>query len=175
LFGQIETLNYGGIETMFQLPQQRRKNSNGFGNRAGMHSGISRYMTIHRSSSSQARTHVLEQKLSETPDPYESKLPDQITVKLKAGELAFYNNNILHRGVYDSTKERMTLHGSIGTKAAGKQRARNVLQHGVGEWAGKWNLEGEKGEWVGRAKAMRDRLVSLGNESGDVGYFAEDE
>jgi hypothetical protein len=108
-------------------------------------------------------------------DPYESTLPYQITVKLKAGEMAFYNNNILHRGVYDSTKERMTLHGSIGTKAAGKQRARNVLQHGVGEWAGKWNLEGEKGEWVGRAKAMRDRLVSLGNESGDVGYFAEDE
>ena len=106
---------------------------------------------------------------------YEPMLPDQITIKLKAGEVAFYNNNILHRGVYDSTKERMTLHGSIGTKAAGQQRARNVLQHGVGEWAGRWNLEGEDGEWVERARKMRDRLVALGHESGNVGFFAEKE
>jgi hypothetical protein len=108
-------------------------------------------------------------------DPYESYLPGQITVKLKAGEVAFYNNNILHRGVYDENKERMTLHGSIGTRAAGKERARNVLQHGVGEWAEKWDLEGEQGEWVGRAKGMRERLVELGRGSGDVGFFAEDE
>lgn len=107
--------------------------------------------------------------------PYEPYLPGQITVKLRAGEVAFYNNNILHRGVYDPNKERMTLHGSIGSKRAGSERARNVLQHGVGEWAGQWNLEGEEGEWVQRAKGMRDALVSLGKESGDVGYFAEGE
>jgi hypothetical protein len=108
-------------------------------------------------------------------DPYESNLPNQMTVELKAGEVAFYNNNILHRGVYDSSKERMTLHGSIGTKAAGKERARNVLQHGVGEWAKDWSLKGDEGEWVERAKSMRERLVELGKESGDVGFFSKDE
>lgn len=109
-------------------------------------------------------------------EPYKSELPGQITVKLKAGEVAFYNNNILHRGVYDPSKERMTLHGSIGSKNAGAQRARNVLQHGVGEWAAKWDLEGQEGEeWVGRARGMRERLVRLGKESGDVGFYAEGE
>jgi hypothetical protein len=97
-------------------------------------------------------------------------------VNLKAGEVAFYNNNILHRGVYSCEKERMTLHGSIGTKAAGTQRARNVLQHGVGEWAKEWDLSQCRGEeWVERAKGMRERLVELGRESGDVGFFSKDE
>lgn len=81
-----------------------------------------------------------------TADPYESNMPGQITVNLKAGQVAFYNNNILHRGVYDSRKERMTLHGSIGTVAAGGERARNVLQHGVGEWA----KEDDFGGWTWR-------------------------
>jgi hypothetical protein len=107
-------------------------------------------------------------------DPYASSLPGQITVTLKAGEVAFYNNNILHRGVYDCGKERMTLHGSIGTVKAGKQRARNVLQHGVGEWAEKWEIGNEE-DWVERARGMRERLVNLGKESGDVGFFAQDE
>ena len=110
-----------------------------------------------------------------TADPYEAHLPDQITVKLKAGEVAFYNNNILHRGVYDSTKERMTLHGSIGTMAAGSERARNVLQHGVGEWAKEYDFEGFEPEVVDRARKMRERLVELGRESGDVGFFSKDE
>jgi ectoine hydroxylase-related dioxygenase (phytanoyl-CoA dioxygenase family) len=114
-------------------------------------------------------------EIERAADPYESHIPEQITVSLKAGEVAFYNNNILHRGVYDVTKERMTLHGSIGTKQAGMQRARNVLQHGVGEWAAKWDLGGEEGEWVERARGMRERLVALGKESGDVGFFAEGE
>jgi ectoine hydroxylase-related dioxygenase (phytanoyl-CoA dioxygenase family) len=108
-------------------------------------------------------------------ESYEPHISGQITVSLKAGEVAFYNNNILHRGVYDCSKERMTLHGSIGTKQAGMQRARNVLQHGVGEWAAQWDLGGEEGEWVGRARGMRERLVALGKESGDVGFFAEGE
>lgn len=108
-------------------------------------------------------------------DPYEHILPGQITVKLKAGEVAFYNNNILHRGVYDSTKERMTLHGSIGTRAAGSARARNVLQHGVGEWAKEYSFEGFDPEMVTRAKRMRESLVELGKASGDVGFFSKDE
>ncbi|KAJ4373343.1 hypothetical protein N0V83_003638 [Neocucurbitaria cava] len=108
-------------------------------------------------------------------DPYEAHLPGQITVKLKAGEVAFYNNNILHRGVYDSTKERMTLHGSIGTRAAGEERARNVLQHGVGEWAEKWDVNEFEPQMRERARKMRESLVELGKSSGDVGFFSKDE
>ncbi|KAF1833114.1 hypothetical protein BDW02DRAFT_399152 [Decorospora gaudefroyi] len=108
-------------------------------------------------------------------DPYEAHMPGQITVKLKAGEVAFYNNNILHRGVYDSTKERMTLHGSIGTTQAGIQRARNVLQHGVGVWAKQLSFDDFEPEMAERAKMMRERLDEMGNMSGDVGYFAETE
>jgi hypothetical protein len=67
-------------------------------------------------------------------EPFEKNMPGQLQVELKAGDAVFYNNNILHRGVYDSNKERMTLHGSVGHVNGGVSRARNVLQHGVGEW-----------------------------------------
>ncbi|KAG9202401.1 hypothetical protein G6514_004377 [Epicoccum nigrum] len=107
--------------------------------------------------------------------PYEPNMPGQITVELKAGQVAFYNNNILHRGVYDSTKERMTLHGSIGTVAAGEQRARNVLQHGVGEWAKEDDFGELEPAMKERAVEMRQRLVDLGSKSGDVGFFSKDE
>jgi ectoine hydroxylase-related dioxygenase (phytanoyl-CoA dioxygenase family) len=108
-------------------------------------------------------------------DPYEAHMPDQVTVQLSAGEVAFYNNNILHRGVYDSTKERMTLHGSIGTTHAGSERARNVLQHGVGDWANEYNFEGFEPGMAERARKMRERLVEMGQRSGDVGFFSKDE
>lgn len=108
-------------------------------------------------------------------DPYEPNLADQITVNLRAGEVAFYNNNILHRGVYDSSKERMTLHGSIGTTLAGEERARNVLQHGVGEWAKDDDFETLEPEMADRARRMRERLVDMGRKSGDVGFFSKDE
>lgn len=108
-------------------------------------------------------------------DPYEPNLPGQITVQLKAGQVAFYNNNVLHMGMYDSTKERMTLHGSIGTVRAGGQRARNVLQHGVGEWAGEDDFDELETGMRERAVEMRRRLVELGRESGDVGFFSKDE
>ncbi|KAJ4339956.1 hypothetical protein N0V87_002895 [Didymella glomerata] len=108
-------------------------------------------------------------------DPYEPDMPGQITVQLKAGQVAFYNNNILHRGVYDSSKERMTLHGSIGTVAAGSERARNVLQHGVGDWAKEDDFSGLDTEMRERALKMRERLVDMGTKSGDVGFFSKDE
>lgn len=98
--------------------------------------------------------------------PFEAHIPDQITVDLEPGDIAFYDNNILHRGVYDSTKERLTLHGSVGHVGGSKERARNVLQHGVGSWVADVNLAK-----VGpRAEEMRERLVKMGSESGDVGY-----
>lgn len=108
-------------------------------------------------------------------DPFEKNMPGQITVQLKAGQVAFYNNNILHRGSYDSRKERMTLHGSIGTVAAGEQRARNVLQHGVGEWAKQDDFGTLEPDIKERARKMRQRLVDLGGKSGDVGFFSKDE
>lgn len=108
-------------------------------------------------------------------DPYQPTLPDQLVVKLKAGEVAFYNNNILHRGVYDPTKERMTLHGSIGTTLGSAERARNVLQHGVAKWADKYDFADFEPEMAERATKMRQRLLEMGAKSGDVGFFSKDE
>ncbi|KAF2183769.1 phytanoyl-CoA dioxygenase family protein [Zopfia rhizophila CBS 207.26] len=108
-------------------------------------------------------------------DPYEDNMPGQLVVKLKAGEVAFYNNNILHRGKYDSKVERMTLHGSIGTTKGSSERARNVLQHGVGEWVEKYEFKDFDPEMAKRANIMREMLVEMGKKSGDVGFFSKDE
>ncbi|PTB68976.1 hypothetical protein BBK36DRAFT_1192626 [Trichoderma citrinoviride] len=87
--------------------------------------------------------------------PFERALPGQLVVRLEPGDIVFYNNNILHRGVYDCGRERATLHGSVGHVGGSRLRARNVLQHGVGDWG------------------MRERLVRMGGESGEVGYSLE--
>ncbi|KAH6644549.1 hypothetical protein C7974DRAFT_22976 [Boeremia exigua] len=108
-------------------------------------------------------------------EPYAERLPGQVTVRLEPGQVVFYNNNILHRGVYDCGKERLTLHGSIGTVKAGSDRARNVLQHGVGEWAKEDDFSGLDDGVRERALRMRERLVELGRTSGDVGFFSKDE
>ncbi|KAM3531870.1 hypothetical protein NHJ13051_000606 [Beauveria bassiana] len=102
--------------------------------------------------------------------PFEPVLPDQLIVKLEAGDIAFYNNNILHRGVYDAKKDRITLHGSVGHAGGSKLRARNVLQHGIGKWVDKVDFSKLKSAERERAEAMRARLVKLGSEAGDVGY-----
>lgn len=124
-------------------------------------------------------------------DPYAENLPGQITVHLKAGDIAFYDNDILHRGTYSPEKERMTLHGSVscvavatGAGAGSTKRARNVLQHGVGEWVDGCDFgavlkadseqrglnnkeeEGEDDErLVKLAEGMRRRLVEMGREN----------
>ncbi|PNY29623.1 Protein N-methyltransferase NNT1 [Tolypocladium capitatum] len=103
-------------------------------------------------------------------DPLEKVLPGQLIVKLEAGDIAFYNNNILHRGVYDSTKDRMTLHGSVGHSGGSKLRATNVLQHGIGAWVDKIDFSALKDGERQRGEAMRARLVKMGSESGPVGY-----
>jgi nicotinamide N-methyltransferase len=109
-----------------------------------------------------------------TADAFAASLPDQLVVKLEPGDIAFYNNNILHRGVYSAGKERMTLHGSVGHVGGSKLRARNVLQHGVGAWLDRLDLGQLKGNARERAEAMRARLVRMGSESGDVGYSLTD-
>ncbi|KAH7175886.1 hypothetical protein EDB81DRAFT_633394 [Dactylonectria macrodidyma] len=102
--------------------------------------------------------------------PFEKMLPGQLVVKLEPGDIVFYNNNILHRGVYSATKERLTLHGSVGHTKGSSLRARNVLQHGVGNWVEKCTFAKLKNGERQRAEEMRRRLVQLGSESGQVGY-----
>ena len=97
----------------------------------------------------------------------------EIRVKQKAGDVAFYNNNIFHRGKYKAGVERMTLHGSMGHVGGSRLRARNVLQHGIGAWVGDIDLSGLEGDERTRAEAMRERLVNMGAESGDVGFSLE--
>lgn len=106
-------------------------------------------------------------------DPYEKNVPNQIAVQLGPGDIAFYNNNIFHRGVYDSSKERMSLHGSVGHAGGSKLRARNVLQHGSGKWVDKCDFSTLDDKARARAEAMRERLVKLGKEAGQVGYSLE--
>lgn len=109
-------------------------------------------------------------------DLYEPNMPNQLVVRLKAGEVAFYDNNILHRGQYDSTQMRMTLHGCIGSTKGDGTRARNVLQHGIGEWVKPYAFEDAEGEeWTGRARRMREELVRMGDRAGNVGFFSKDE
>ena len=107
-------------------------------------------------------------------DPYEPNLPDQVVVELKSGDAVFYNSNILHRGIYRGINYgpelgRMTLHGSVGLAGHGTERARQVLQHSVGDWAA-WAdfsfIEGPQGK---RAEAMRNRLISMGDGK-ELGY-----
>lgn len=108
-------------------------------------------------------------------DPYQEKLPHMEVVEMKAGDVIFYDNNILHRGVYDSTKERMTLHGTIGHAKGNKSRARNVLQHGVGDWVSQidFNSLPDK-KMTKQAEDMRDRLIVMGAENPDHGYSQDD-
>ncbi|RYO90357.1 hypothetical protein DL762_002687 [Monosporascus cannonballus] len=104
--------------------------------------------------------------------PLEPGMPGRLVVRLGAGDAVFYDNNILHRGVYDAGRERLTLHGSVGRAGpgAGRLRARNVLQHGVGAYVDRCDFSVLDERYRPRAEAMRARLVQLGRESGDVGY-----
>ncbi|OTA61654.1 phytanoyl-CoA dioxygenase [Hypoxylon sp. EC38] len=103
-------------------------------------------------------------------DPFEPDMPNQLIVRLNAGDVVFYNNNILHRGRYDGSRERLSLHGSVGHVAGGRLRARNVLQHGLGSWVDSCDFSSLDEKQRSRAEGMRARLVKLGRESGDVGY-----
>ncbi|PHH61829.1 hypothetical protein CDD81_7932 [Ophiocordyceps australis] len=108
-----------------------------------------------------------------TADAWEV-LPGQLIVKMEPGDIVFYNNNILHRGVYDSRVERMTLHGSAGHVDGAKLRARNVLQHGLRTWINGLNFDALDGEGRALAEHMRANLVKMGQEAGDVGYSLQE-
>ncbi|KAH8892100.1 phytanoyl-CoA dioxygenase family protein [Thozetella sp. PMI_491] len=103
-------------------------------------------------------------------DPFEKEIPDQLIVELKPGDVVFYNNNILHRGVYNSNLERMTLHGSAGHVNGSSLRARNVLQHGLRDWIDRVDFDGLDETVKSRAEKMKANLVQMGQAAGEVGY-----
>ncbi len=106
-------------------------------------------------------------------DPFEDDMPGQKIVRMGPGDIMFYNNNILHRGVYDCKVERMTLHGTMGIAGTDKARARNILQHGIGSWAGKADFSDLPGDKAKLAGEMQQRLMAMGSED-DVGYSQAD-
>lgn len=106
-------------------------------------------------------------------DPYEDDMPGQKIVKMDAGDVLFYNNNILHRGVYDCKVERMTLHGTMGIAGSDPARARNILQHGIGDWAAEADFSGLSGNMAMLASGMQRRLLEVG-KGGNVGFSQVD-
>jgi hypothetical protein len=107
--------------------------------------------------------------------PYERMLPGMMRVNLEPGDAVFYDNNILHRGVYLAEKERMTLHGSIGRTGFGDERSRNVLQHGIGTWVERCDLSHLDEPLRSRALRMKGHLLQLGSTgAGKVEYSQQD-
>ncbi|KAH9825514.1 Phytanoyl-CoA dioxygenase [Teratosphaeria destructans] len=112
--------------------------------------------------------------MERSADPYEDDMPGQLFVKMEPGDIIFYNNNILHRGVYDSRSERMTLHGTMGVVGGdGVARARNILQHGIGTWAAKADFTDLPHGMAKQATAMQSRLIAMGSGEG-VGFSQTD-
>lgn len=112
-------------------------------------------------------------EMERNADPYEDDMPGQLFVKMEPGDIIFYNNNILHRGVYDSKAERMTLHGTMGLTGTDPARARNIMQHGIGSWAPQCDFSKLPGELGARAVKMQRRLIDMGTGA-DVGFSQTD-
>jgi len=104
--------------------------------------------------------------------PYDV-LPGQLIVHLALGDAVFYDNNIVHRGVYSPKRERYTLHGSVGKTGCGDKRARNVLQHGVGDWVSKCYFGFMKPDMKAKAEEMRKHLLEMSGSSNVA--FSHDE
>lgn len=124
---------------------------------------------------SHLRPRSIEEQELLAGDPYVRELPNMLIVDLKPGDVVFYDNNVIHRGVYKADAERLTLHGSVGDVRGGTARAQLVLQHDVGEWIGRCTFEelgSEHDATRKRAEAMKQRLVELGRAAGDEGTKA---
>jgi Phytanoyl-CoA dioxygenase (PhyH) len=114
-------------------------------------------------------------------DPYAPEATGQVVVKMKAGDAVFYDSNIVHRGVYKGVDlergetGRMTLHGGVGLYGHSEERAKNVLQHGVGQWVDREDavFNELQGKCRDRAEGMRLRLVEMGRGE-DLGYSLEE-
>lgn len=110
---------------------------------------------------------------SELTTPLDQPMPGATIVALRAGDMVFYDSNIIHRGVYDGTKKRMTLHGSVGHVRGSEARAKNVLQHGVGTYVERCDFSCLEEKERGVAERMRRHLVEMGRGRGHVGYSLE--
>ncbi|KXT15341.1 hypothetical protein AC579_10445 [Pseudocercospora musae] len=106
-------------------------------------------------------------------DPNEDDMPGQLAVKVCSGDIVFYNNNILPRGVYNSRTERMTLHGTMGMKGPNPARAREILQHGIGKWAAQRDFHALPADTAKLAEDMKQRLLEMGSRD-DVGFSQQD-
>lgn len=122
-------------------------------------------------------------------DPWSNEMQGWIEVVLQPGDIVFYDNNLIHRGVYkglnNEGEERYTLHGSISRKDCSTDRARNVLQHGVGSWIEGCDFGDLLANVLGkdrrilrqRAEGMKRNLLQLGRSNGGeegVGYAHHD-
>lgn len=67
----------------------------------------------------------------------------------------------------------MTLHGTIGLTGADPARARNILQHGIGEWAAVCDFSKLPGDIAELATNMQQRLIAMGCGK-DMGYSQAD-
>ncbi|KAI9672134.1 MAG: hypothetical protein M1831_001947 [Alyxoria varia] len=122
---------------------------------------------------SHLRSRTAQERDIISKDPYAEDLPGMKAVQLEPGDIAFYDNNIIHRGVYKADTPRLTLHGSVGDVQGGTGRARNVLQHAVGDWIDRCNFQEVEDEKLRRrAESMKARLVDLGREAGADGTRA---
>lgn len=109
------------------------------------------------------RAHSMTQAPPENP----LDMPGAIQITLQPGETAFYNNNILHCGAYNSKKRRATLHGCMGDTRGGSTRAKNVLQHGL-LWMTEDRFRNRLNE---RGKRMLQALIDMKEGvKGDLGY-----
>ncbi|TIB73927.1 hypothetical protein E3Q22_03096 [Wallemia mellicola] len=90
-----------------------------------------------------------------------AEMPGAIQVHLKAGQILFYDANILHCAQYPCTPPsppRATLHGSYGDLRGGSHRAIGVLQHGL-----EWMKDPSFGDGPGHE--MWEKLMAMYNQA----------
>jgi len=117
---------------------------------------------------SHKRLRTPEERHIQINDPLSTEMPGAICVPLDVGQTVFYNNNILHRAMYNKEKKRATLHACIGTTVGGYHRARNILQHGL-NWMREERFKNTLPE---RLLPLYRNLIRLADESKekDLGY-----
>lgn len=61
----------------------------------------------------------------------------------------------------------------MGLTSGDPSRARNILQHGIGEWASECNFNDLPGDMAELAKGMQKRLIAMGTGS-NCGFSQSD-
>lgn len=115
------------------------------------------------------KSHLRPRTEEERSKIHFEEITDQLIVHLEPGDCAFYNPNILHRATYSTERPRVTIHGSYGNYELGKNRARLVLQHGVGDWIDELEPVNATMETLAR----RLKVISHELDGKDLGYSLE--